>query len=119
MQCIREKINLIDIEEKEIDAETLASMAVRQEHFHHALAQSNPSSLRETLVEVPKVSWKDIGGLKEVKVGYSEYTHLCPSILPRRTSVSQCSISSCRYRGTSGNSFSTLWSTPKSLRSLA
>merc|ERR1711906_73726 len=67
MQCIREKMDLIDIEDEQIDAEILDSMAVNQEHFRHALAQSNPSSLRETVVEVPNVSWDDIGGLEGVK----------------------------------------------------
>lgn len=67
MQCIREKMDLIDIEEETIDAEVLASMAVTQEHFKFALGHSNPSSLRETVVEVPNVSWKDIGGLEDVK----------------------------------------------------
>jgi transitional endoplasmic reticulum ATPase len=68
MQCIREKMDLIDIEDETIDAEILDSMAVSQDHFKHALAISNPSSLRETVVEVPNISWDDIGGLEEVKV---------------------------------------------------
>jgi len=42
-------------------------MAVNQDHFRHALSQSNPSSLRETVVEVPNVTWDDIGGLEDVK----------------------------------------------------
>merc|ERR1711935_1053954 len=67
MQCIREKMDLIDIEDEQIDAEILDSMAVNQEHFRHALAQSNPSSLRETVVEVPNTTWEDIGGLQSVK----------------------------------------------------
>merc|ERR1712100_503959 len=67
MQCIREKMDLIDIEDEQIDAEILDSMAVNQDHFRHALAQSNPSSLRETVVEVPNVPWDDIGGLEDVK----------------------------------------------------
>merc|ERR1712176_1105327 len=67
MQCIREKMDLIDIEDETIDAEILDSMAVNQDHFRHALAQSNPSSLRETVVEVPNVTWDDIGGLEDVK----------------------------------------------------
>merc|ERR1711981_1031170 len=46
MQCIREKMDLIDIEEEEIDAEVLDSMAVTMEHFKHALGASNPSPLR-------------------------------------------------------------------------
>lgn len=32
-----------------------------------ALSQSNPSALRETVVEVPQVTWQDIGGLEDVK----------------------------------------------------
>lgn len=67
MQCIREKMDLIDIEDETIDAEILDSMAVTQDHFKHALGVSNPSSLRETVVEVPNISWEDIGGLEDVK----------------------------------------------------
>ena len=32
-----------------------------------AMGQTNPSALREMVVEVPNVSWNDIGGLEEVK----------------------------------------------------
>merc|ERR1711971_622843 len=60
-------MDLIDIEDEEIDAEILDSMAVNHDHFRHALGQSNPSSLRETVVEVPNISWDDIGGLEDVK----------------------------------------------------
>jgi len=67
MQCIREKMDMIDIEEETIDAELLAAMAVNQEHFKFALGASNPSSLRETVVEVPNITWADIGGLVDVK----------------------------------------------------
>ncbi|KAH8061879.1 ATP binding protein [Aureococcus anophagefferens] len=65
--CIREKMDLIDIDEETIDAEVLDSMAVTQDHFKYALGVSNPSSLRETVVEVPNVTWDDIGGLQDVK----------------------------------------------------
>merc|ERR1719482_86475 len=67
MQCIREKMDLIDIDEETIDAEVLDSMAVTQDHFKYALGVSNPSSLLETVVEVPNVTWDDIGGLQDVK----------------------------------------------------
>merc|ERR1712072_405349 len=67
MQCIREKMDLIDIEDETIDAEVLDAMAVNQEHFKFALGVANPSSLRETTVEVPNISWDDIGGLQGVK----------------------------------------------------
>merc|ERR1719199_1830671 len=67
MQCIREKMDVIDLDDDEIDAEVLDSMAVSQEHFRQALNVSNPSALRETAVEVPNVTWEDIGGLEGVK----------------------------------------------------
>jgi transitional endoplasmic reticulum ATPase len=42
-------------------------MAVTQDHFKTALGMSNPSALRETVVEVPNTTWEDIGGLEGVK----------------------------------------------------
>ena len=72
LQCIREKMNLIDIDADTIDAAILESMAVTQDHFKHALGTTNPSSLRETIVEVPNVTWEDIGGLEEVKKNLQE-----------------------------------------------
>lgn len=67
LQCIREKMDVIDLEDDEIDAEVLNSMSVTQDHFKTALGMSNPSALRETVVEVPNVTWQDIGGLEGVK----------------------------------------------------
>merc|ERR1711871_177687 len=67
MQCIREKMELIDVEGDTIDAEILDSMSVTNDHFKFALGVSNPSSLREAVVEVPNTSWDDIGGLEDVK----------------------------------------------------
>jgi len=32
-----------------------------------AMSKSNPSALRETAVEVPTVTWEDVGGLENVK----------------------------------------------------
>lgn len=60
-------MDIIDLEDESIDAEILESMAVTQDHFRTALGTSNPSALRETVVEVPNVTWDDIGGLEEVK----------------------------------------------------
>ena len=36
-------------------------------YFQWALSKSNPSALRETCVEVPNITWEDIGGLENVK----------------------------------------------------
>ena len=67
LQQIREKMDVIDLEEDTIDAEVLDSLAVTQENFRFALGQSNPSALRETVVEIPTTTWDDVGGLESVK----------------------------------------------------
>lgn len=67
LQTIREKMDVIDLEEDTIDAEVLDSIAVTMDHFRSAMGTTNPSALRETVVEVPNVTWEDIGGLEEVK----------------------------------------------------
>ncbi|ORZ33552.1 AAA ATPase [Catenaria anguillulae PL171] len=67
MQQIREKMELIDLDEDTIDAEVLDSLAVTMENFRFALGAGNPSALRETVVEVPTVTWNDVGGLEKVK----------------------------------------------------
>jgi len=67
MHCIREKMELIRIEDDSVPAEVLNSMFVTQEHFKAAMKNTNPSALRETTVEVPNVTWADVGGLEDTK----------------------------------------------------
>jgi len=67
LNCIREQLEFIDIEEEEIDAEILDAMAVQQLHFADAMKVVNPSTLRETHVQTPNVKWEDIGGLEKTK----------------------------------------------------
>ncbi|KDN47033.1 hypothetical protein RSAG8_03810, partial [Rhizoctonia solani AG-8 WAC10335] len=67
MQQIREKMDLIDLDADTIDAEVLDALGVTMDNFRFALGVSNPSALRETVVEVPTVKWSDIGGLEKVK----------------------------------------------------
>jgi len=67
LQQIREKMDLIDLEDENIDAEVLNSLAVTMENFRFAMGKSTPSAIRETVVEVPNVTWEDIGGLENVK----------------------------------------------------
>ncbi|MGH0175374.1 UNVERIFIED_CONTAM: hypothetical protein FKN15_008851 [Acipenser sinensis] len=80
LQAIRKKLIVIDLEDETIDADVLNSLAVTMDDFQWALGQSNPSALRETMVEVPQVNWEDIGGLDEVK---RELQELVQSTQPR------------------------------------
>lgn len=36
------------------------------------MGKSSPSALRETIVEVPNITWDDIGGLQNVKMELQE-----------------------------------------------
>ncbi|XP_044575396.1 transitional endoplasmic reticulum ATPase TER94-like [Cotesia glomerata] len=67
LQQIREKMDLIDLDDDQIDAEVLASLSVTMDNFRFALGKSAPSALRETSVEVPNITWEDVGGLQNVK----------------------------------------------------
>ena len=68
-------------------------MAVSMDHFRFSLGVSNPSSLRETVVEVPTVTWNDIGGLAvreerkiETRQQYTQkegYQNMGPVVPPR------------------------------------
>ena len=57
----------LDLEEDEIDADVLGSIQVTESDFKEALKGIEPSALREVFVEVPDVTWKDVGGLGDTK----------------------------------------------------
>jgi AAA family ATPase len=42
-------------------------MNLNFEHFENALTIVRPSSMREVILEVPKVKWSDIGGQHDLK----------------------------------------------------
>lgn len=54
-------------EEEEIPQEVLQKLEITQDDFAQALKVIRPSAMRELLVEVPNVSWEDIGGLELIK----------------------------------------------------
>ncbi len=66
MHAIRRILPRIDIE-KEIPLEVLESLRVTREDFEEALKNIEPSAMREVFVEIPRVEWKDVGGLAKAK----------------------------------------------------
>lgn len=54
-------------EDKEIPQEALEKMIIGKEDFDSALKVVRPSAMREVLVEVPNVSWEEVGGLDNIK----------------------------------------------------
>lgn len=64
LQCIREKMDVIDMEDETIDAEVLNSMAVTNDHFVGALGTSTASALHETVVKYPMLAGKALMDLR-------------------------------------------------------
>ncbi|AEA48091.1 CDC48 family AAA ATPase [Archaeoglobus veneficus] len=67
MKALRRYLPHIDLNSEEIPAEVLESIRVTFDDFREAMKGIEPSAMREVLVEIPKVSWKDVGGLEDVK----------------------------------------------------
>ncbi len=66
MHTLREILPKIDFD-KPLTPEILSKLVVSKEHFYEALKNTEPSAMREVLLEIPNVKWEDIGGLEEVK----------------------------------------------------
>ncbi|MEX2705225.1 MAG: CDC48 family AAA ATPase [Candidatus Freyrarchaeum guaymaensis] len=67
MIALRRILPEIDLEAETIPAEVLEKIQVTREDFEKALKDIEPSAMREVFVEVPNVTWEDIGGLDDVK----------------------------------------------------
>jgi transitional endoplasmic reticulum ATPase len=61
---------------KPIPTEILEKMRVTAQDFTDALREIEPSAMREVLVEIPKVSWEDVGGLATIKEALNEAVEL-------------------------------------------
>ena len=67
MRSLRRILPEIDLDEDEISKEILQKIQITSEDFREALKEVRPSALREVQVQVPNVSWDDVGGLTELK----------------------------------------------------
>jgi len=66
MHALRKVIPQIKIDE-DIPTEVLDQLRVTTEDLAEARKHVEPSAMREVLVEVPDITWKQVGGLEEVK----------------------------------------------------
>ena len=67
MKALRRYLPEIDLDEEHIPPEVLEKMEVTMSDFRQAIKEIEPSALREIYLEVPEVSWDEVGGLEEVK----------------------------------------------------
>ena len=66
MSTLRRYLPEIDLE-KPIPVEILEKMEVNMDDFRNAHRGIDPSAMREFLIEIPKVNWDDVGGLRMAK----------------------------------------------------
>jgi len=59
-------------EHEEIPVKILEDLRVTKDDFQEALKVVEPSAMREVMVEIPKVTWNDVGGLESVKQSLKE-----------------------------------------------
>ena len=67
MRSLRRILPEIDLDEDKISSEILQKIEISSEDFRDALKEVRPSALREVQVQIPNVSWDDVGGLDELK----------------------------------------------------
>jgi transitional endoplasmic reticulum ATPase len=66
MHTLRKILPNIDFD-KPLTPEILSKLVVSKENFEEALKVTEPSAMREVLLEIPNIHWDDIGGLEDVK----------------------------------------------------
>ncbi len=67
MRSLRRILPDIDLAQEKISAEILQKIKITDEDFREALKDVRPSALREVLVQIPNVTWEDVGGLESLK----------------------------------------------------
>ncbi len=67
MRALRRILPEIDLSSESIPGDTLKKIIVTMQDFTDVIKEMEPSAMREVFVEVPDVSWEDIGGLSSIK----------------------------------------------------
>jgi transitional endoplasmic reticulum ATPase len=67
MSAIRRVLPEIDLTQESIPGETLNKISVTMQDFTDVLRDIEASAMREVFVEIPNVTWNDVGGLYTVK----------------------------------------------------
>jgi transitional endoplasmic reticulum ATPase len=65
MKALRRYLPEIDLDEEDIPPSLIDRMIIKRNDFSGALSEVEPSAMREVLVELPKITWDDVGGLSD------------------------------------------------------
>ncbi len=66
MAILRRVLPEIDLDE-EIPSDVMEKLVVDRDAMMQGIRKVQPSAMREVMVEIPKVSWEDVGGLADTK----------------------------------------------------
>jgi transitional endoplasmic reticulum ATPase len=75
MDALRRILPRINLREG-IPAEILEGLSVGRDDFLSAMKRIQPSALREIMIQVPNVTWDDVGGLEEAQLRLREGVEL-------------------------------------------
>jgi transitional endoplasmic reticulum ATPase len=67
IRALRRILPEINLEAQSIPGDILNKIIVKMADFQDALKEVEPSAMREVLVEIPDVTWDQVGGLQDVK----------------------------------------------------
>jgi len=67
IRALRRILPEINLEAQSIPGDILNKIIVKMADFQDALKEVEPSAMREVLVEIPDVTWDQVGGLEDVK----------------------------------------------------
>ncbi|MBN1170453.1 CDC48 family AAA ATPase [Candidatus Micrarchaeota archaeon] len=76
IKALRRILPQINLDDETLPPNILESIIVRKDDFYDAMHEIQPSALREVYVERPTTSWKDIGGLDQIKKEVQEAVEL-------------------------------------------
>ncbi|MBO6944405.1 CDC48 family AAA ATPase [Altererythrobacter sp.] len=65
IDAVRRIMPKLDLDERTIPPEVLEELCVTRKDFVEALKRVQPSAMREVMVQMPRVSWSDIGGVRD------------------------------------------------------
>lgn len=67
MRALRRVLPDIDLNQEKISNEILQKIQIIHDDFKQALKEIRPSALREVQIQIPDVTWDDVGGLESLK----------------------------------------------------
>jgi len=74
MRSLRRILPEIDLDQERVSPEVLQKIRITDGDFGDALKEVRPSALREVSVQIPNITWDDVGGLEQLKDELREST---------------------------------------------